>query len=710
MKPSRAVVEPRPCWKERRIANSKFLSPEQACTQALFCPPRARRDFSTRSPRNLPPFHPWPQSAAPNPPPHPCARNARTPRFLRPQPPQSAAFPSATAIVSIRRRSAATDNFSHAIPCPAPASAHPLALAPVFEEVVTLPPSSTPPALPHPPNPWSLLDSPDYRGAARRIYGAASVLVGIRRGGSCLPGIGAACLRSEMDRIRDDRRGGVSAGGVPRPPRKRLRSNGGGGPRDSPRSERRRGERLMLFGGGGCASRDHSDDISDESLGGDDAEQELARRYHQQRRSPSTAPPPPSPPLLHHASAPRLRNVHPVGVNRIISVGVPRVLPDERIHRFVGTDKFVFLAREALDIFKHRGCCRSTDRQPMLCVALFRSGKRAAQLHPVDPALWACAAVMEDPRGADRRKRRMSREGAGGGTWCRGHLSFQGQDLRAAATTATGRSKSICEKKPEQGIERAFCAGGDLAALVRSSEVEQQGRGRTLVSGRRAAGSGPAASGRFMPLVSFVWAFHAPGFCTCLVTLTKKGELYKTHNERRDRLTMKINIDENGKSLKESGAKQHFVDEFFTLKEQYDLSEDTVIGLRSMGSVSTCSLCLSEWAVARDPKVWSNPLQYRPERFLEENIDIKGSDFKVPSFGVGRHVCPGAQLGINLVAFMIGHLLHYFEWSLPEGTRPEDINMMESPRLVTFMGTLLQAVANPCLEKELYNRAHRCKI
>eukprot|EP00267_Zea_mays_P035544 XP_008671604.1 cytochrome P450 98A1 [Zea mays] len=173
---------------------------------------------------------------------------------------------------------------------------------------------------------------------------------------------------------------------------------------------------------------------------------------------------------------------------------------------------------------------------------------------------------------------------------------------------------------------------------------------------------------------------------------------------------MKINIDENDKSLKESGAKQHFVDEFFTLKEQYDLSEDTVIGLRSMGSVSTCSLCLSEWAVARDPKVWSNPLQYRPERFLEENIDIKGSDFKVPSFGVGRHVCPGAQLGINLVAFMTGHLLHYFEWSLPEGTRPEDINMMEFPRLVTFMGTLLQAVANLCLEKELYNRAHRCKI
>jgi hypothetical protein len=36
------------------------------------------------------------------------------------------------------------------------------------------------------------------------------VLIGIRRGGGCLPGIGAACLRSEMDRIRDGMRGGVS--------------------------------------------------------------------------------------------------------------------------------------------------------------------------------------------------------------------------------------------------------------------------------------------------------------------------------------------------------------------------------------------------------------------------------------------------------------------------------------------------------------------
>ncbi|KAF6990795.1 hypothetical protein CFC21_007951 [Triticum aestivum] len=267
-------------------------------------------------------------------------------------------------------------------------------------------------------------------------------------------------------------------------------------------------------------------------------------------------------------------------------------------------------------------------------------------------------------------------------------------------------------------------------------------------------------------------------------------ELYKTHNERRDRLTKKI-IEEHAQALQERGAKQHFVDALFTLREKYDLSDDTVFGLlwdmitagmdttvisvewamaelvrnprvqkklqeeldsvvgrdrvmsetdfqnlpylmavvkeslrlhpptplmlphKASASVKVggysipkgANVMVNVWAVARDPKVWSSPLEFRPERFLEESIDIKGSDFRVLPFGAGRRVCPGAQLGINLVASMIGHMLHHFEWSLPEGARPEDISMMESPGLVTFMGTPLQAVATPRLEnEELYKR------
>ncbi|WVZ60392.1 hypothetical protein U9M48_010424 [Paspalum notatum var. saurae] len=117
------------------------------------------------------------------------------------------------------------------------------------------------------------------------------------------------------------------------------------------------------------------------------------------------------------------------------------------------------------------------------------------------------------------------------------------------------------------------------------------------------------------------------------------------------------------------------------------------------------NVIVNVWAVARDPKVWDNPLEFRPERFLKENIDIKGADFRVLPFGAGRRVCPGAQLGINLVTSMIGHMVHHYKWTLPEGVRPEDVNMMESPGLVTFMATPLQLIATPRLDKEeLYRR------
>ncbi|MED6177308.1 hypothetical protein PIB30_097033, partial [Stylosanthes scabra] len=42
------------------------------------------------------------------------------------------------------------------------------------------------------------------------------------------------------------------------------------------------------------------------------------------------------------------------------------------------------------------------------------------------------------------------------------------------------------------------------------------------------------------------------------------------------------------------------------------------------------------WAVARDPALWKNPLEFRPERFLEEDVDMKGHDFRLLPFGAGR--------------------------------------------------------------------------
>ncbi len=114
------------------------------------------------------------------------------------------------------------------------------------------------------------------------------------------------------------------------------------------------------------------------------------------------------------------------------------------------------------------------------------------------------------------------------------------------------------------------------------------------------------------------------------------------------------------------------------------------------------SVHVNVWAIARDPAVWKNPLEFRPERFLEEDVDMKGHDFRLLPFGAGRRMCPGAQLAINLVTSMLGHLLHHFVWAPPEGVKLEEIDMSENPGLVAYMRTPLQAMANPRLPSHLY--------
>ncbi|BBG96212.1 hypothetical protein Prudu_004954 [Prunus dulcis] len=238
---------------------------------------------------------------------------------------------------------------------------------------------------------------------------------------------------------------------------------------------------------------------------------------------------------------------------------------------------------------------------------------------------------------------------------------------------------------------------------------------------------------------------------------------FAQHGARRDRLTRAIMEEHTQARPKSGGAKQHFVDALLTLKDKYDLSEDTIIGLlwdmitagtdtiaisvewamaeliknprvqkkaqeeldrvigfervmteddfsnlpylqcvakealrlhpptplmlphRANANVKIggydipkgASVHVNVWAVARDPAVWKDPHEFRPERFLEEDVDMKGHDFRLLPFGAGRRVCPGAQLSVNLVVSMLGHLLHHFNWAPAEGMNPKEIDMSE---------------------------------
>uniref|UniRef100_A0A7N2R706 Cytochrome P450 n=1 Tax=Quercus lobata TaxID=97700 RepID=A0A7N2R706_QUELO len=65
-------------------------------------------------------------------------------------------------------------------------------------------------------------------------------------------------------------------------------------------------------------------------------------------------------------------------------------------------------------------------------------------------------------------------------------------------------------------------------------------------------------------------------------------------------------------------------------------------------------------------------------RFINSNIDLKGCDFQLIPFGSGRRGCPGMNLGLTTVKYVLAQLLHCFHWMLPSGILPNKLDMSES--------------------------------
>jgi len=83
--------------------------------------------------------------------------------------------------------------------------------------------------------------------------------------------------------------------------------------------------------------------------------------------------------------------------------------------------------------------------------------------------------------------------------------------------------------------------------------------------------------------------------------------------------------------------------------------------------------------MGRDPKLWENPLEFRPERFMsEENnkFDMRGQNFQLMPFGSGRRACPGYSLALQVVPTNLAAMIQCFEWKV-DGN--EKVNMEEKP-------------------------------
>ena len=68
------------------------------------------------------------------------------------------------------------------------------------------------------------------------------------------------------------------------------------------------------------------------------------------------------------------------------------------------------------------------------------------------------------------------------------------------------------------------------------------------------------------------------------------------------------------------------------------------------------------WAITHDPSIWTNPWDFKPERFKDEEFPVMGSDLRLAPFGSGRRVCPGKSLGIATVHLWLSRLLQQYKW------------------------------------------------
>ncbi|KAJ3685548.1 hypothetical protein LUZ61_014712 [Rhynchospora tenuis] len=99
-------------------------------------------------------------------------------------------------------------------------------------------------------------------------------------------------------------------------------------------------------------------------------------------------------------------------------------------------------------------------------------------------------------------------------------------------------------------------------------------------------------------------------------------------------------------------------------------------------------LQINIYAIHRDPSIWKDPTEFRPERFENE----KDERLWLLPFGMGRRKCPGEGLAIRMIALALGTMIQCFEW---ERIGAKEVDMTEGAGIIMAKAVRLDAMYRP---------------
>ncbi|KAL0339005.1 UNVERIFIED_CONTAM: Phenylalanine N-monooxygenase CYP79D16 [Sesamum angustifolium] len=114
---------------------------------------------------------------------------------------------------------------------------------------------------------------------------------------------------------------------------------------------------------------------------------------------------------------------------------------------------------------------------------------------------------------------------------------------------------------------------------------------------------------------------------------------------------------------------------------------------------------LSRRGLGRNPRIWEDPLVYKPERHIvnkDSEVVLMDHDLRMISFSIGRRGCPAVLLGSTTATILLARLIQGFSWNPPPNT-PGKIDLAESEGDLQLNKPLI-AYAIPRLEPHVYKK------